>query len=246
MSDEELDRRLDEAAGAYAARTAGRGERSADTRARVLASHRARVARRASLTTWLAAAIVLFGLLGGSTVWAYWTGRLPSFGPPAAAPEETQLPAPSAPPSRRPVPRPPAPPVTEVSVPAPAPPIAPAPSVSSVMERASDDVAAPTSPARDEEQTAVDPAERLAYRHAHALHFEAHDPAAALEAWDDYLAGYPHGRFALEARYNRALCLVRLDRRAEAESALAPFAEGTHGDYRRAEASALIEALESE
>ena len=97
--------------------------------------------------------------------------------------------------------------------------------------------------ARFDERNPVDPAERRAYRDAHALHFEARDPAGALAAWNRYLAAYPSGRFAIEARYNRALCLVRLDRSDEARAALVPFAEGRHGEYRRREAVALIEAL---
>src|SRR5690606_24498905 len=48
------------------------------------------------------------------------------------------------------------------------------------------------------------------YRRAHELHFGKRDFAAALAAWDDYLRAAPHDTFALEARYNRAVCLVRL------------------------------------
>jgi hypothetical protein len=89
---------------------------------------------------------------------------------------------------------------------------------------------------------AFDPAHAL-YLEAHALHFNAHDPSQALRAWDAYLAAAPGGRFAVEARYNRALCLVRLGRRAEARVALEPFAEGAHGSYRQEEARKLLEAL---
>lgn len=89
----------------------------------------------------------------------------------------------------------------------------------------------------------VDPAERRAYREAHALHFDARDPAGALTAWERYLDAYPSGRFALEARYNRALCLVRLGRDGEARDALVPFAAGEHGTYRQREAAELVEAL---
>jgi hypothetical protein len=60
------------------------------------------------------------------------------------------------------------------------------------------------------------------------------------------LRAYPRGHYALEARYNRALTLVRLGRTEEASRALRPFAEGTSHGYRQAEASALLEALENE
>lgn len=83
------------------------------------------------------------------------------------------------------------------------------------------------------------------YREAHRAHFVQRDSRAALAAWDRYLAAHPRGSFALEARYNRALCLVRLGRHDAARQALAPFAAGdVGGGYRRTEASALLEALD--
>ncbi|MCC6215708.1 MAG: hypothetical protein IT376_12660 [Polyangiaceae bacterium] len=89
----------------------------------------------------------------------------------------------------------------------------------------------------------VEPAADALYRRAHEAHFAKKQPAAALALWDEYLAAAPRGRFAVEARYNRALCLVRLGRRAEARAALAPFAEGKVGTYRQEEAQALLAAL---
>jgi hypothetical protein len=86
-------------------------------------------------------------------------------------------------------------------------------------------------------------AEESAYEAAHRAHFTERDPAKALRGWDAYLAAYPDGRFALEARYNRALTLVRLGRTGEARAALGPFADGRYGTYRRAEARELIDAL---
>ncbi len=85
--------------------------------------------------------------------------------------------------------------------------------------------------------------EQSLYATAHRAHFVDHDSAASLRAWDAYLAAYSEGRFALEARYNRAICLVRLGRRGEARTALAPFAEGKYQGYRRAEARELLDAL---
>lgn len=246
MSDhDKLDRRLDAAARAYAEETAEPSADATATRARVLASHRARRARSERATAWLAAAAALVIVLGGSTAWAYWSGRLASWIGASTETPSTEAPrtpeheeAPPAPATHTPRPAP----VTEP--PAPAAPIEPSAPVAAPTSITTD---APVEPGVSEGASEpVDPAERLAYRRAHGLHFDAHDPAGALGAWDAYLASYPRGRFALEARYNRALCLVRLDRRDEAERALAPFAEGTHGDYRQAEAQALLEALRSE
>jgi hypothetical protein len=91
-------------------------------------------------------------------------------------------------------------------------------------------------------KAAPDPTHAL-YRRAHQAHFTEHDPARALALWESYLREAPRGRFAVEARYNRALCLVRLGRHAEARSALEPFANGTPGSYRQHEAAQLLEAL---
>jgi hypothetical protein len=88
----------------------------------------------------------------------------------------------------------------------------------------------------------ADPAHDL-YRSAHRAHFVEHNPTAALALWEAYLREAPRGRFAVEARYNRALCLVRLRRHAEARAALQPFAEGAVGGYRQREAAELLEAL---
>ena len=92
---------------------------------------------------------------------------------------------------------------------------------------------------------ADDGADLDAYRRAHGLHFKAGDWPAALAAWDAYLAEFPAGRFAVEARYNRAIVLARLHRIAEARAALAPFAAGAvEGGYRQREATELLDALE--
>ncbi|HEX6273511.1 MAG TPA: hypothetical protein VFZ53_10730 [Polyangiaceae bacterium] len=90
----------------------------------------------------------------------------------------------------------------------------------------------------------TEPADELAlYKEAHRAHFDDHDYASALAGWDRYLAQAPRGTFALEARYNRAVALHRLGRRAEAIEALRPFAAGTYGRYRRDEAQELIDEL---
>jgi hypothetical protein len=83
------------------------------------------------------------------------------------------------------------------------------------------------------------------YRRAHDLHFHGGDPAVALAAWNAYLAAEPGGRFSIDARYNRALLLIRLRRYAEARAALAPFARGQvrPEGYRQHEAEQLVERL---
>jgi hypothetical protein len=82
------------------------------------------------------------------------------------------------------------------------------------------------------------------YRRAHALHFHGDDRVAALAAWDAYLAAESTGTFAVEARFNRAIVLVRLARYAEATAALEPFARGeVAGGYRRDEAEQLVARL---
>ncbi|MDX2051212.1 MAG: hypothetical protein SFV15_02410 [Polyangiaceae bacterium] len=85
--------------------------------------------------------------------------------------------------------------------------------------------------------------ELSAYRAAHSLHFQAHNWAAAAKAWSRYLELAPTGSLAPEARFNRALCWVRMGDIEQAKVALAPFATGQVGGYRQAEATALLAAL---
>lgn len=89
----------------------------------------------------------------------------------------------------------------------------------------------------------AEPIETL-YRAAHELHFHGADHAATLAAWDAYLAADPQGRFAIEARYNRAIILVRVKRYTEALAALQPYARGEVANgYRAAEAKQLVDRL---
>jgi hypothetical protein len=101
----------------------------------------------------------------------------------------------------------------------------------------SDAKPAPTVPPPARE--AVREPDDMLYRRAHEAHFVDHDWPRALAGWDAYLAKEPNGRFAPEARYNRALVLIRLGREDEARAALLPFANGTFGGYRQAEAQQL-------
>lgn len=81
------------------------------------------------------------------------------------------------------------------------------------------------------------------YRRAHELHFRGDDTAAALAAWDAYLGAEPAGRFAIEARYNRALLWIRMGRYRDAHAALLPFARGEVSGYRQEEAATLVARL---
>lgn len=210
------------------------------TRARVMASlHQGRVKRR----TRLAFLLPLAACLAGGTAWGAATGRLPamfqSIGqlvsrPSKAPPESRAKPAAAAAPSapaaaEQPRPEPPA---AEPEPPTPSPaksaPLA-APSSSAVAP-------APSSSA------AFRDTDGDLYRLAHEAHFKSHDYARALAGWDAYLRAAPGGRLATEARYNRAICLLRLGRDAEARRALAPFASGFMG-YRQNEARELLQEL---
>jgi hypothetical protein len=84
-------------------------------------------------------------------------------------------------------------------------------------------------------------AEERAYRRAHLAHFGGGPPAEALRLWDAYLAAYPRGALAPEARYNRAVCLVRLSRFDDAARALRSFADGAVGGYRQYDAGVLLD-----
>ena len=110
-----------------------------------------------------------------------------------------------------------------------------APRVASTAPSNRDPNSTPSPPARS--------AELAAYRIAHGAHFRGNDPKAALAAWDAYLAKFPDGQLAPEARYDRALVLIKLKRLAEAKQALAPFAAAPVGSYRQREAAKLLEAL---
>jgi hypothetical protein len=206
----------------------------ADDPGRAAASRRAIVAaasvrRRRALVARLVLPVA--AMLAASTAWAASTGRLPLllgaasrlFGaPPAAAPAPA-----SAPPPPRPA-------ADATQSPPPTASVVAGPDASSAASAA----AAPrvaTPP--------VAPAEEVLYRAAHDAQFSAKDPGRAIAGWDAYLAAYPAGRFAPEARYNRGLALVRLGRHDDARAALRPFADGTHGGYRQAEAKELLDAL---
>jgi hypothetical protein len=104
---------------------------------------------------------------------------------------------------------------------------------------------APTPIETPEPQAERDTGPLALYKKAHRLHFQEQNWAEALDAWNDYLREQPNGSLSVEARYNRAIALVRLGRRDEARAALAPFAHGeVAGGYRASEAKSLLSALE--
>jgi hypothetical protein len=88
----------------------------------------------------------------------------------------------------------------------------------------------------------VESAELALFRRAQRL--QRAGDRGALAAWDAYLRIAPHGTLEPEARFNRALTLVRSGRARDARVALEPFAAGTFAGYRAREAQALIDALE--
>lgn len=71
------------------------------------------------------------------------------------------------------------------------------------------------------DRTETPDAELALYAAAHRLHFRDRDLGAAVAAWNRYLAAAPNGRLAPEARFNRLVALVRLERWDEAARELA-------------------------
>jgi hypothetical protein len=143
----------------------------------------------------------------------------------------------------------PAPAPVSVPTPAPASVPTPAPVSAPTAVRPPAPASAPTStPAlpsasTPEPASALGPSEADVYSRAHHLHFGSGNPASALAAWDDYLRRYPDGRFAPDARYNRAIDLLKMKRYAEARVSLQPFADGAYGSYHRDDARELLRSI---
>jgi len=226
-------------------------------RSRVTEGVRVQQRRRSRLWT---AAFPIAAVLVATTAWAAGTGRLGAAmrgvralfvpettvvatapAPVAAPPKPLPLPVPVPEPVEAPPPPPPE------SVPPPAPiASAPAAPIPSAKPSVAPSVAVEPEPAPTPAVEDAGTADLALYKRAHKLHFVDKDPAAALGAWDEYLKASPGGAFVAEARYNRAICLVKLGRKAEAKAALQPFADGTvAGGYRKDDARKLIEALEA-
>jgi hypothetical protein len=205
------------------------------TRLRVMRSLEVRARSRHQLIGCATAVAIL---LGGTVSWALATGQVAALWSPSPQPQPVAPAAAPQRPAHRPAPQPPDPPAMSIDPRPIQPEILPPEAVPAPPPRPVTPPQPVVSPRR-----AV-PVEVL-YRRAHELHFHGGDPAAALAAWDAYLAAEPDGRFTVEARYNRALVLVRLGRYGEARAALAPFARGevAPAGYRQAEAERLVERL---
>jgi hypothetical protein len=115
---------------------------------------------------------------------------------------------------------------------------------SSASPREPDEAEQPASPPPAPDGKSEQDADLLLYRVAHRRHFQDRDPKRALAAWDTYLAAFPKGRLAVEARFNRALCLIKVGRIAQAEASLQEIASGIFGTYRSARAAELLDAIQ--
>jgi hypothetical protein len=201
---------------------------AAATQVRVRRSLESRARSRHQLVGLMTAGAIL---LGGTVSWALATGHITALWAPAPIAPAPDEPPPPPPSHRR---------AAMATLPAPAPvpesvpPVAPAPVVPPPVELPRPRVVRPAPP----------PVEAL-YRRAHELHFHGGAPEVTLAAWDAYLAAEPTGRFSVDARYNRALVLVRLARYAEAHDALLPFARGevSPAGYHQPEAAQIVARL---
>jgi hypothetical protein len=109
-----------------------------------------------------------------------------------------------------------------------------------------DPLGAPADAAERPSTPAAPSADLRHYRTAHALHFSGADRSAVLRAWDSYLASFPRGTFAPEARLNRGVCLAQLGRRSDAERVLSDIERGRFGEPGRSQARRVLDALGSE
>jgi hypothetical protein len=223
---------IDELVGALRATEGEDPALAAATQLRVRRSLETRVRSRHQILGILTALAIVFG---GTVSWALATGKVSLPWAPAAPRPVSEPPPPRL--------LPPRPAASRALVAVPTPPLPP----EAVPPPALPPVRPPSRPlvrAPRPDGSAPPPIELL-YRRAHALHFHGGDPAVTLAAWDAYLAAEPAGRFAIDARYNRAILLVRLGRFAEARAALGPFARGEvePAGYRQTEAARLVERL---
>jgi hypothetical protein len=221
----------------------GTSHRADETADRILSA--ARVRARAGRKV-IAVALAFAAMLALTAAWAATTGRLARLvrwmgASPPSSPSGMAASVGVPPPAPTPVEEGAADAATDAPSPDPTPAL-PEPTVHPAPLAPVRSHAAPPVEAVSDAGDAPDREGEL-YAVAHRAHFVTRDAAAALRAWDAYLDAFPDGRFALEARYNRALSLVRLGRTGEARQALTPFASGGAGGYRQREARELLDAL---
>lgn len=231
------------------------------TRARVV---RTLAEQRPRRRKWLAIGLPALAVFGGSTAWAAATGNLPravehvvSVFISEAEEGETVSAAPVKKPGKWTAPPPP---VEEVAAPIEdeAAEQSPAPVEEEVVEEAPAPVeqsgsrmaAPPRAPSIANNATSKkaqlppeDHTDLLTYQAAHRAHFQRGDCTSAATGYRKYLSEQPGGTFALEAKYNLGVCLIRMGKAAEAKRLLQPFADGAYGNYRRHKSQELIDAL---
>ncbi|NVB85596.1 MAG: hypothetical protein HOV81_44945 [Kofleriaceae bacterium] len=195
---------LHDAVGAVRTESLERTGKSGATRARVLEN----IHRTPSRRLHAAVAAVIASLFGASAFAFY--ARTPAAPPPQAAAialettaAETAETSEASPPRE----------VTTMRIEAP-PPVEVETSLGTAAE-----VAPPPAPPRPARAVERD-AELALYGEAHRAHFIDRDMTRALAAWDRYLAAMPDGRLAPEARFNRLVALVKLERWDEAARAI--------------------------
>ncbi|MFN7144564.1 MAG: tetratricopeptide repeat protein [Myxococcota bacterium] len=201
---------------------------------------------------WSALAAVL--LLSNATTWAWSSGRLDRAiaawsAPPAPASTSAGPPAPGIVPAVSGEAAAPPPTVATPTVSLPGTPtVERAARSARARPAAADAPAAPAPTSTAPPSTAPTPtappsgdsADREAFERAHRAHFDGVDTAAALAAWDAYLAAFPEGRFLPEATFNRAICLLRLGRPEDARVGLERIASGDLGAAHRDDARTLL------
>lgn len=193
---------LHDAVGAVRAESLERTGKSGATRARVLEN----IHRTPSRRLHAAVAAVIASLFGASAF--AWYARTPAAPPPKApaiAVEVTAAETVAS--SEASTPRD----VTVVRI-EPPPPV----QASTSLGRAAETSHVPPPPRAPEERDA----ELALYGEAHRAHFVDKDMVRAVAAWDRYLAAMPDGRLAPEARFNRLVALVKLERWDEAARAI--------------------------
>jgi outer membrane biosynthesis protein TonB len=228
---------LEQATRALRRETEGTDDSARFTRSRILRSVHQTERRRRS---YIAFVLPIAAVLVGSTAFAASGGNWKAVARAIGFAEPAPAPAPALPPPA---------PKAVVAVPAPQPEPEATPEPKNEAVPPSTENAVKTTQTGKTTKPAPAPVdlsdpEIALYKKAHQLHFEGGSPAAALAAWDSYLAKSPRGRFSAEASYNRAITLARLGRTTEAKAALQPFANGSYGSYRKESATKLIEGLD--